>query len=74
MQNRFCKVYINQTEYHTAQIGTDVNTDTGKEKPLPLPLKFPVVLMLQFHLKPIGDTSSNYGYAFDNEYYIENEA
>ena len=67
----FCKVYINQTEYHTAQIGTDVNTDTGKRETITFTIVVPDSADASVSFEAHWGTSSNYGYAFDNEYYIE---
>lgn len=72
----FCKVYINQTEYHTAQIGTDVNTDTGKRETITFTIVVPGSADASVSFEAHWGTSSNYGYVSDkleNEYYIENE-
>ncbi len=72
----FCKVYINQTEYHTAQIGTDVNTDTGKRETITFTIVVPVSAYASVSFEAHWGTSSNYRYVSDkleNEYYIENK-
>lgn len=71
----FCIVDINGEKYYTAQIGTDVNTETGQRETLTFNLVVPEDSEIEVILASHWGTSSNYGYISDqstNDSYIVN--
>lgn len=73
----FCIVDIDGEKYYTAQIGTDVNTETGQRETLTfnLDLVVPEDSEIEVFFAAHWGTSSNYGYISDqstNDSYIVN--
>ena len=65
----FCVVYINNTKYYTAQIGTDVNSSDGNRETLEFTLVVPDNAEVSLSFEAHWGTSSNYP-GFDDKYYI----
>lgn len=66
----FCVVYINNTKYYTAQIGTDVNSSDGNRETLEFTLVVPDNAEVSLSFEAHWGTSSNYP-GFDDKYYIK---
>ena len=68
----FCVVYINNTKYYTAQIGTDVNSSDGNRETLEFTLVVPDNAEVSLSFEAHWGTSSNYP-GFDDKYYIKDK-
>ena len=69
----FCIVDIDGEKYYTAQIGTDVNTETGQRETLTFNLVVPEDSEIEVIFTAHWGTSSNYGYISnqpENDNYI----